>query len=42
MRGQVRDGTTADLMALYTTTLRDRAGVEVNQRLIDTTLARFP
>lgn len=42
VRGQVRDGTTADLMALYTTTLRDRAGVEVNQRLIDTTLARFP
>lgn len=42
VQGQVRDGTAADLMNLYTTTLRDRAGVEVNQRLIDTTLARFP
>lgn len=42
VQGQVRDGTAADLIALYTTTLRDRAGVEVNQRLVDTTLARFP
>ncbi len=37
-RGQARD----DVLALYTGALRDRAGVTVNQSLIESTLSRFP
>jgi peptidyl-prolyl cis-trans isomerase D len=35
---QVRD----DVFSLYTAALRDRAGVSVNQTLLESTLARFP
>lgn len=36
--GQLRD----DLLTLYTAALRNRAGVTVNEPLIESTLARFP
>lgn len=42
VQDRLQQATREDLVALYTTAVRDRAGIEINQALIDSTLARFP
>ena len=42
LSAQYRQQVQGDVLALYTAALRDRAGVSVNQTLLDSTLARFP
>jgi peptidyl-prolyl cis-trans isomerase D len=42
LRAQQSQQVQGDILALYTAALRDRAGVSVNQTLLDSTLARFP
>jgi peptidyl-prolyl cis-trans isomerase D len=42
LRAQQAQQVQGDVLALYTAALRDRAGVTVNQALLDSTLARFP
>jgi peptidyl-prolyl cis-trans isomerase D len=42
LRAQLRQGAADDVLALYSAALLDRAGVRLDQGLIDATLARFP
>ena len=39
---QFRQGLADDVLTLFTAAVRDQAGVQVNQALVESTLARFP
>ena len=42
LRDQFRGQAADDVLTLYVAALRERAGVQVDQALIDATLSRFP